>query len=88
MINGPLNDEKRITLRFLAPQIPDLIYEKYFSGKKMYGTIDNKFLGRINGPFICLTAAVLCHTLRAWKTGSYLDPNNFKQNMSRGGLKR
>ena len=31
------------------------------------------FLGKIDGPFICLTAAILCHSLRCWRSGDFID---------------
>ena len=34
---------------------------------------DARFLGKIDGPFICLTAAMLCHSLRCWQTGIFID---------------
>jgi len=34
---------------------------------------DARFLGKIDGPFICLTAAMLCHSLRYWRTGIFID---------------
>ena len=34
---------------------------------------DARFLGKIDGPFICLTAAMLCHSLRCWETGIFID---------------
>ena len=55
--------------RFLAPQIPEAIWGKYFKGRKMRGIAEPDFLGRINGTMVCLTCAILCHTLRAWQTG-------------------
>jgi len=33
---------------------------------------DARFLGKINGPFICLTAGKLCHSLRCWRTGLFI----------------
>jgi len=30
---------------------------------------DVRLLGKIDGPFLCLTAAMLCHSLRCWRTG-------------------
>ncbi|PUU80766.1 hypothetical protein B9Z19DRAFT_1123137 [Tuber borchii] len=32
----------------------------------------------INETIVCLTCAILCHTLRAWRTGALLDPPEFK----------
>jgi len=34
---------------------------------------DARFLGKIDGPFICLTAAMLCHSLRCGRTGIFID---------------
>jgi len=34
---------------------------------------DARFLGKIESPFICLTAAMLCHWLRWWRTGIFID---------------
>jgi len=31
------------------------------------------FLDKINGPFICLTAAILYHSVRCWRTGIGID---------------
>ena len=35
--------------------------------------MDEGFLGKIDGPFIFLTAAILCHSLRCWRTGDFID---------------
>jgi len=64
---------QQVTNRFLAPQIPEAIWGKYFKGRKMRGIAEPDFLGRINGTMVCLTCAILCHTLRAWQTGIYLE---------------
>ena len=34
---------------------------------------DDGFLHKITGPFICLTATILCHFLRCWRSGIYID---------------
>ena len=52
-----------IALRFLAPQIPGVIFAQYYSGPKKNGMTDEGFLDKIDGPFICLTATILCHSL-------------------------
>jgi len=69
---------QQVTNRFLAPQIPEAIWGKYFKGRKMRGIAEPDFLGRINGTMVCLTCAILCHTLRAWQTGIYLETCVFK----------
>ena len=35
--------------------------------------MDEGFLGKIDSPFICLTAAILCHSQRYWRTGDFID---------------
>jgi len=69
---------QQVTNRFLAPQIPEAIWGKYLKGRKMRGIVEPDFLGRINGTMVCLTGAILCHTLRAWQTGIYLETCVFK----------
>jgi len=74
----------KIRNRFLAPQIPEAIWGKYFEGRRMRGIIDPAFLGRINGSMICLTCAIICHALRAWQTGVYKDQGDFKPEAAGG----
>jgi len=51
----------------------------------MRGIMDHwAFLGRINGTMICLTCAIICHTLRAWQTGVYKDQADFKPEAAGG----
>ena len=69
---------QQVTNRFLAPQLPEAIWGKYFKGRQMRGIAEPDFLGRINGTLVCLTCAILCHTLRAWQTGIYLEICVFK----------
>ena len=69
---------QQVTNRFLAPQIPDAIWGKYFKGRKMRGIAEPDFLGRIYGTMVCLTCAILCNTLRAWQTGIYHETCVFK----------
>ncbi|KAG0644289.1 hypothetical protein HOY80DRAFT_1030462 [Tuber brumale] len=49
----------------------------------MQGIVDPEFISLINGTMICLTCAILCHTLMAWQTGIYQDPPDFQGD--RGG---
>ena len=35
--------------------------------------MDEGFLGKIDGPFICLTTAILCHFLQCWRTGDFVN---------------
>jgi len=50
----------------------------------MKGSIDRDFITMINGPLMCLTSAAICHTLRAWQTGTYVEPRDFKRETSLG----
>ena len=45
---------------------------------------DEGFLDKIDGPFICLTAAILCHSLRCWRTGICIDNVAFTRATSWG----
>jgi hypothetical protein len=78
--------QQDLQLRFLAPQIPTILYGKYFAGKKMRGSVDKQFIGMINGPLLCLMSAAICHCLRAWQTGTYVEPKDFKRETSLGML--
>jgi len=69
---------QEVTFRFLAPQIAEAIWGKYFEGIRMRGIAEPDFLGRINGTMICLTYAILCHTRQAWKNRAYKDSGDFK----------
>jgi len=51
----------------------------------MQGMLDPKFLKRINGTMVCLTCAILCHSLRALLTGVYKKPPNFNPEVVGGG---
>ena len=82
------NFTQRVTLRFLAPQIPEAIYAKYFGGSKMRGSLDLQFVHQINGTIICLTCAILCHTLPAWQKGIYEEPRDFKPDVVGGNNPR
>jgi len=79
-----VNFTQKITNRFLASQIPEAIWGKYFEGRRMRGIIDPAFLGRINGTMICLTCAIICDALRAWLTGVYKDQGDFKPGATGG----
>ena len=67
-----------ISFRFLAPQIADAIYCKYFNGKRKLGMLDLEFINRVNGTIVCLTCAIHCHQLRAYQLGVYEDSPDFK----------
>jgi len=44
----------------------------------MHGIVEPDFPGRIKGTMICLTCAILWHTLRAWQIGVYKESGEFK----------
>jgi len=46
--------------------------------------MDKGFLGKIDGQFICLTAGILCHSLRGWRTGNFIDNVAFTRASSKG----
>ena len=77
-----------MTFRFLAPQIPEAIYAKYFGGTKMRGNADLEFVQRINGTIICLPCVILCHKVRAWWKGIYEEPRDFKPDVVGGNNPR
>jgi len=43
----------------------------------MLGITEPDFLRRINAIIVCLTCAILCHTLRAWQTEVHLETCHF-----------
>jgi len=45
---------------------------------------DKGFLDKIDGPFVCLTAAILCHSVRSWRTGLCIDNVAFTRATSGG----
>ncbi|KAI5846219.1 hypothetical protein DFP73DRAFT_525735 [Morchella snyderi] len=65
-------------LRFLAPEIIDILYYKYFDGVRMRGVKDPEFLERITPTFICLISTAIWHGIRAWSTGTYVKPDHFE----------
>jgi hypothetical protein len=46
--------------------------------------LDPAFVERVNGTLVCLTCAILCHALRAWRTGVFPDSWEFKPDGARG----
>jgi len=79
-----MNLTQQVRNRFLAPQIPKAICGKYFRGKKIFWNSRWDFLGQINGIIVCLTCAILCHTVRAWQTGVYLETCAFRPEAAGG----
>jgi len=49
---------------------------------------DARFLGKTDSPFLCLTAAMLCHSLRCWRTGIFIDKVVFMQSNDGGKINR
>ena len=48
--------------------------------------MDPEFLEKINPTFLCLTTAILCHALRCWQTGLFIDEVNFTRSNLQGNL--
>jgi len=49
---------------------------------------DARFLGLIDSPFICLTAAMICDSLRCWRTGIFIDKVVFTRSNAGGKINR
>ena len=77
-----------VSLRLLPPQIPSLSFAQFYSSPKRRGITDARFLRKIDGPFICLTAAMLCHLLRYWQAGIFIDKVVFTCSNARGKINR
>ena len=73
-----------ISVRFLTVQIPCVIFAQYYTGQKRKGMTDEEFLDEIDGRLICLTATILFHALRCWRTGIYIDYVAFTRATSGG----
>ncbi|KAI5850456.1 hypothetical protein DFP73DRAFT_591318 [Morchella snyderi] len=74
----PAQHYETYRLRFLAPEIIDMLYYKYFDGVRMRGVKDPEFLERITPTFICLISTAIWHGIRAWSTGTYVKPDHFQ----------
>ena len=46
--------------------------------------MDPEFLEKTNPTFLCLTTAILCHALRCWQMGLFIDKVQFIGSNSRG----
>ena len=68
---------KECGFRFAAPEIAKLLFYKWFRGGKMRGRTDKTFLNRTNYVLICLTTACMYHSLKAWSSGSFIQPPDF-----------
>jgi len=73
-----------ISFWFLAAQIADAIYGKYFNGKRKLGMLDPEFINRVTGTIVCLACAILCNQLCAYRLGVYHDPPDFKPDAVEG----
>ncbi|KAG0641326.1 hypothetical protein HOY80DRAFT_999417 [Tuber brumale] len=51
--------------------------QEWFRNVKMRGRTDKSFLRQINGILICLTAAGIYPALKAWSTGTFVQPSDF-----------
>ena len=67
-----------ISFRFLAPEIAEAIYDKYFDRKRMQGMLDTEFINRVNSILVCFTCAILYHHLRVWPAWVFQDPPDHK----------
>ncbi|RPB07084.1 hypothetical protein P167DRAFT_579681 [Morchella conica CCBAS932] len=75
---SPQQHYETYRLRFLAPEIIDILYFKYFDWVRMRGVRDPEFLERIIPTLICPISTAIWHGIRAWSTGSYVKPDNFQ----------
>ena len=50
----------------------------------MRGSRDAKFLTDINDVFVCLVCASIQHTLKAYRTGEFIEPPPFRYDNSAG----
>jgi len=49
---------------------------------------DARLLDKIDSPFICLTAAILCYSLRCWRTRIFIDKVAFMRCNAGGKINR
>ncbi|KAI5840229.1 hypothetical protein DFP73DRAFT_597641 [Morchella snyderi] len=75
---SPAQHYETYRVRFLAPEIIDILYYKYVDGVRMRGVKDPEFLERITPTFICLISTAIWHGIRAWSTGTYVKPDHFQ----------
>ncbi|KAI5847416.1 hypothetical protein DFP73DRAFT_593258 [Morchella snyderi] len=75
---SPAQHYETYRLRFLAPEIIDILYYKYFDGVRMRGVKDPEFLERITPTVIFLISTAIWHGIRAWSTGTYVKPDHFQ----------
>ena len=53
----------------MATQITDMMFNRYFKGRRMKGVSNPEFIEALNGPFVALVCATLYHAISQWKTG-------------------
>jgi len=73
-----------ISFRFLGPHIANAIYGKYFNGTRKLGMLAPEFINRVNGTMVCLTCAILCQQIQAYRLGVYQDPLDCKPDAVQG----
>ncbi|KAI5841736.1 hypothetical protein DFP73DRAFT_596310 [Morchella snyderi] len=75
---APIAKSETYRLLFLAPEILDILYYKYFDGVRMRGVKDPEFLERITPTFICLISTAIWHGIRVRSMGTYVKPDHFQ----------
>jgi len=65
-----------------------VIFAQFYSSPKRKGMTDARFLSKIDGSFICLTAAMLGHQLRCWWTGIFINKVAFTRSNAGGKINR
>jgi len=64
-----------------------VIFDQFYSSPKSKGMMDTRFLGQIDGPFICLTVAIICHSLQYLLSGINKDKVAFTRSNGTGKIK-
>jgi hypothetical protein len=75
--NEPFNQPPRF--RFAASQLFEVVYAKYWHGKRKVGTKANWWVMYINKQFIVLHFAAIHHALSAWTTGIHKQGPDFNR---------
>ena len=77
MFNGKKNGQD-LKLRFFGPVLVETIFRKHFEGIKSRGRKNQEvWIASFSGPFFCLTATVLHHLLRCFRSGTNEKPVDF-----------
>ena len=69
----------------MAPQISELIFQRFFRGRRMKGRVNPKLINDINGEMLCLISTALYHALKQWQTDVLRIDVEFKAD-SRAGM--